>query len=48
MGNGPYLVAGTPEDLARAWADDKPLSPELAATFDRRQQGEARRAALHN
>jgi hypothetical protein len=31
MKTGPYLVAGSPEDVARAMVDGKPLSPELAS-----------------
>jgi hypothetical protein len=31
MKNEPYLVAGTPEDVAQAMIDGKPLSPELAS-----------------
>jgi len=35
MEKGPYLVAGTPEDLAQAMIDGKPVSPKLAGMYAR-------------
>ncbi|WP_448031980.1 hypothetical protein [Bradyrhizobium liaoningense] len=35
MEKGPYLVAGNPEDVAKALIDGKPASKELRARYAR-------------
>lgn len=49
MEKGPYLVAGNPEDVAKALIDGKPASKELRARYARCLREEiAELAAKHD